>query len=833
MTSSPADVEVEFQSVAAPEPAREAARAGGGHASGPQTVVVGANGHGPRNGRKKGRGARGAAADSYDVGMAATGAPGGADGGAAGGAGRADAPAISPRGRPHDKVAEVLRQAEERDEAEEDADHVNELERASEEHIKAAGGIPIKFWLTFPGLDAEHRFNNHIWYANRRWRRVYVWVFSLFSIFALLSAGAARESPDDWETPTHSIVVTGLIVTSELLRIMIDGAAPEPLPGRRPRKRLPFVGGISRFFARHRVKCHLITELLILYLTTAEPVVACWIGYTPKWYNQCEDMASGNTTHHQFAAMWIAVDSLVVAVVLALPWYHTVFLNWSTNIALLLGVAAVAPSRFVLSLVICLLIFPTIWAVTRTFELERRTSFLLQRVLGRQRREALSIVKAQDNVMNYVAHELRNPIHGASGCTHLLRQSRDLSDSSSRELRAIGHCTDQLSRLVNDLLDLGRLRHGKLQLRPRDTYVVDMVRLSVTSVLSLSIVPVRVTFEKNVPLVARIDPLRVQQVLHNALINAFKATEVGTVDVNVGFMHDTLLFAIRDTGNGIGEADDATLFEPFRQVDTFTRRGESIASSGLGLAICRSLVRQMGGVISLQNRTDFAGSNPGGVDAERPIRGAQLAFSVPTPFVARRPADVSDVRDPPTQGTGPMSWAALREGRSGTVVLMPASGDDTSTEMDVTTDEENERPDRPLALVVDDVVLNRYIARRMLNSLGFRVVVCSDGNDVMPTMHRWTEQGTPVSVVLIDIHMRVMSGLDALNAARDAGDTTPFIAATGDNVALLDERYFIEKGFDAVLPKPFVSHQLIAAIQAAMPGWTPHESDSEGDSSVG
>mmetsp|Transcript_5485 Transcript_5485/g.19669 ORF Transcript_5485/g.19669 Transcript_5485/m.19669 type:complete len:812 (-) Transcript_5485:150-2585(-) len=739
--------------------------------------------------------------------------------GAAGGAGGAPLERGAEPGK--DAVAVALREhsAEEADDDPADGGVV-----FSPADVAAVNGEQKAWWFTFMDAAVEADFQARVWYTNRVWRRRYVWAFNIFSAVAMISAVVGRKAPDDWALPTWSLVNLVIIFVCLTARQLIDGAAPLPPRGRPDVKRLFGMGVVSRHLARYRFWYHFATELWVCYSTTAEVFFACAVGTQTRWYRQCEDLAEGTTTHYQFAFMWTAINTLLVAVVLALPWYHSVLVNYIPNILMTIAIYVVAPSRGGLSITICVLVFPTVWILVRTFEIERRTSFTLQRVLKLRRKQALATVKAQDNVMNYVAHELRNPIHGAAGCARLLQgRVATMPGPVRTEVDAIRLCTDQLQRLVNDLLDLGRLRNGKLELKPTATNVVDVVRVACSSVMSMSQVPLRVTIEDSVPKVAVFDGLRVQQILINALTNAFKATEAGNVDLNVAFHANTILFLVRDTGAGLGGASGAELFEPFRQVDTYA--STHVASTGLGLAICRSLVAEMGGAISLQDRTDRLG-NPG---SDAVVCGAQLAFSVPCSFVAAGGERLArGVRDPPSAGGGAMSWAMLASGAAGTLTLTPATPESDSFSDSVEApDAEHDASDvvdQPYVIVADDVAVNRYVARRLLSSLGFGVMQVPDGKDIIPAIERAKRGGRTVTLVVTDIHMRVMGGIDALHEAHTKRINVPFVAVTGDNVALLDEAYFTSRGFAGVLPKPFTTENLVAVLAPLdIPGWSAPE----------
>lgn len=208
-----------------------------------------------------------------------------------------------------------------------------------------------------------------------------------------------------------------------------------------------------------------------------------------------------------------------------------------------------------------------------------------------------------------VSHELKTPMSGVVGMASLLEEL--VSDPVQRKyLSTIRTCSENLLVLMNDLLDLGRMESGVVEVEVRGfspvatiDYSMDVVRGKAAKKglkLQSEIAP-------GMPETLIGDPTRIGQVLTNLLDNAIKFTASGSVTLRAGYERTigaagTLTVAIEDTGMGIFPDSLHTLFEPFNRVRA--EGGRDLDGSGLGLAICKKLVELMGGSISARSRPD-------------------------------------------------------------------------------------------------------------------------------------------------------------------------------------------------------------------------------------
>jgi signal transduction histidine kinase len=203
-----------------------------------------------------------------------------------------------------------------------------------------------------------------------------------------------------------------------------------------------------------------------------------------------------------------------------------------------------------------------------------------------------------------MSHELRTPMNAIMGFSQLLlrQHTEPLSSQQQNLVERIFHNSNNLLNMINEMLDFSKIEAGKLELNPQLFDLKYLTRVTVEELRSLAI-------EKQLSLVTDIqlednfivqDANFVKRIVINLLSNAIKFTESGQIMVQVKEIDQTkIAIAVSDTGVGVAPEDRDKIFEAFRQADqSFTRQH---SGTGLGLAITNSLIKMMGGKISLDS----------------------------------------------------------------------------------------------------------------------------------------------------------------------------------------------------------------------------------------
>jgi CheY-like chemotaxis protein/signal transduction histidine kinase/CHASE3 domain sensor protein len=204
-----------------------------------------------------------------------------------------------------------------------------------------------------------------------------------------------------------------------------------------------------------------------------------------------------------------------------------------------------------------------------------------------------------------MSHELRTPLNSSLILAKLLADNPDgnLSDDQVQFARSIYSAGNDLLTLINDILDISKVEAGKLEVHPELTILSRLVDGMKNLFLPLAMeksLQFSVELADDLPASLFTDRQRLEQILKNLLANAFKFTEKGSVTLRVEPRDDDLLaFAVRDTGIGIAQEQQAAIFEAFRQADGTTNR--RYGGTGLGLSISRELANLLGGQIEVQS----------------------------------------------------------------------------------------------------------------------------------------------------------------------------------------------------------------------------------------
>jgi adenylate cyclase len=225
--------------------------------------------------------------------------------------------------------------------------------------------------------------------------------------------------------------------------------------------------------------------------------------------------------------------------------------------------------------------------------------------------------RTKSSFLANMSHELRTPLNAILGYTELILDSvyGEAPDKMREVLDRIQRNSRHLLGLINDVLDLSKIEAGQLNLSLADYSLKDMVQSVCSAVEALAKekgIALRVEVPAQLP-AARGDERKLTQVLLNLVGNAIKFTDVGEVAIKAVAANGSFTVAVRDTGPGIAEAEQAKIFEEFQQADSSITKKKG--GTGLGLAIAKRIIELHGGQLWVESR---------------PGHGSTFSFTVPT-----------------------------------------------------------------------------------------------------------------------------------------------------------------------------------------------------------
>jgi two-component system, sensor histidine kinase len=371
--------------------------------------------------------------------------------------------------------------------------------------------------------------------------------------------------------------------------------------------------------------------------------------------------------------------------------------------------------------------------------------------------------RAKTDFLANMSHEIRTPLGAILGFAELMADTEQTEQERRDCIEVIRRNGKQLSRLIDEILDLTKIEAQRLELERQEFSISALVE-DVTTLLNLQAqaknIPLKVTYAEKYTDVIVSDPTRVRQVLINLVGNAIKFTMSGQIELKVSSRETqsgrvACEFAVTDTGIGLSKEQANKLFQPFVQADSSMTR--KFGGTGLGLALSRQLAQALGGDLVLSKSELNKGSTfVFTIDAEPAARAAKLnEANAAEALVASR--------------------AQALAGRR--------------------------------ILVVDDAPDNRVLVARYLTRVGAEVETASDGAE---GAQRALE--SDYDVVLMDLQMPRVDGFEAMKTLKEKNYSVPVIALTA-HAMRGDRERCLEAGFSEHVSKPIDAQNLIRIIQ--------------------
>ena len=359
-----------------------------------------------------------------------------------------------------------------------------------------------------------------------------------------------------------------------------------------------------------------------------------------------------------------------------------------------------------------------------------------------------------------MSHEIRTPMNAILGFSELLRIEEVTREVRDEYTKIIHNKGNELMLIINDIIDISKIEAGDIKIVKSDVEVNDFLQsihqhyAREKNLMNKDHIQLRLQIPERVYPVIHTDPARLRQVLNNLINNALKFTQEGFIEIGYNLRESHVEFYIMDTGIGVTREKQHIIFDRFRQVDESLN--SQFGGTGLGLAISKNLVNLLGGEIRIESSEE---------------QGSTFYFTIPMHHHTKtKPGDKEDPAD------------------------ADCAGKNTSEIMDL----KGRR-----ILVAEDDSANYLFIETFLKQTHVDVIWARDGQEALDIFHAEPS----LDLILMDLKMPNLSGIDAIRTIRRTNKNIPVIALTA--YAFADDREnSIKAGCTAYLSKPVKIEEL-------------------------
>jgi signal transduction histidine kinase/CheY-like chemotaxis protein len=400
----------------------------------------------------------------------------------------------------------------------------------------------------------------------------------------------------------------------------------------------------------------------------------------------------------------------------------------------------------------------------------RNTAIQLETAL----KEAQDANLAKSKFLATMSHEIRTPMNVILGVTESYLQNESLSPDIRDGYNKIYNAGDMLLHIINDILDFSKIEAGKLELIPVKYDIMSLINDTAhMNIIRYQQKPIKFNLNIHDDMPANLigDELRIKQIFNNILSNAFKYTDLG--EINLAFYVEylnkeneaTLIFSVKDTGQGMTPEQIDRLFDEYTRFNLETNR--TTVGIGLGMAITKNLIAMMNGKLTVNSQYR---------------KGTEIIVYIPQKLAGDETIGKKYI-----------------DNYKGMLLEQKGCSD-------------NKKIVRELmpygkVLVVDDMKSNLDVAKLMLKPYQLNIETAESGSEAINLI----KNGNEYDIIFVDHMMPVMDGMKAVKELRTMGYKPPIIALTA-NAVVGKQDVFISNGFDGYNSKPIDIRQLNDAL---------------------